>query len=157
MAHYVVAVGRVRHAALREACEEYATRARRYFRLEIREIPDSGRRTRRPEDARRLEGVGLLRAIPADAVGVALTRAGRGEDSRRFAALLGRWQREAREVAWVVGGAYGLDPPVLARCAHRLSLSPWTLPHELARLVLLEQLYRAGTILKGEPYHKGPR
>src|SRR5947209_7585680 len=67
------------------------------------------------------------------------------------------WPREARDVAFVIGGATGLDPAVFDRCDGRLSLSTWTLPHELARLVLLEQIYRAGTILRGEPYHKGSR
>jgi len=58
-------------------------------------------------------------------------------------------------VAFIIGGAYGLGEGVLARAQQKLSLSPMTLPHQLARLVLSEQLYRAGTILRGEPYHKG--
>ena len=84
-----------------------------------------------------------------------MTRAGRSEDSARFAGRVAGWQRAARDVALLIGGAFGLDPAVLGQCDAQLSLSPLTLPHELARLVLLEQLYRAGTILKGEPYHKG--
>jgi 23S rRNA (pseudouridine1915-N3)-methyltransferase len=69
------------------------------------------------------------------------------------------WLREEREkavrdVAFVIGGAYGLSEELLARAERRMALARWTLPHELARLVLVEQLYRAGTILRGEPYHK---
>ncbi len=58
-------------------------------------------------------------------------------------------------VAFIIGGAYGLGNDVLAQTQRKLSLSPMTLPHQVARLVLAEQLYRAGTILRGEPYHKG--
>jgi 23S rRNA (pseudouridine1915-N3)-methyltransferase len=155
MVFHMVAVGRVRNAALREACEAYQTRASRYFKLEISEIPDSGRRP--ANEALRIEGAALARRIPRGALAVALTREGKSEDSPSFARRLRRWQEEARDVAFLIGGAFGLERGLLDRCDGRLSLSPWTLPHELARLVLLEQLYRAGTLLAGEPYHKGPR
>lgn len=75
-------------------------------------------------------------------------------DSRTFAALLQRWREEGRDVAFLLGGANGLAPEVLRCASRRISLAPWTLPHELARLVLMEQFYRAGTIVRGEPYHK---
>ena len=60
----------------------------------------------------------------------------------------------AQNVAFVIGGAYGLGEAIRSRASRRLALAPWTLPHELARLVLAEQLYRAGTIMRGEPYNK---
>ena len=63
-------------------------------------------------------------------------------------------QKFRRDIAFVIGGAFGLGPSVRARATRSLQLAPWTLPHEMARLVLAEQLYRAGTILRGEPYHK---
>ena len=149
MVFHILAVGRVRDAALREACEKYASRAERYFKLKIVEVRDA--------DTRRLEGEALLRKIPPGTTAVALTREGESEDSPGFADRMTRWQRDAHDVFFVIGGAGGLDAAVLARCDGKLSLSRWTLPHELARVVLLEQIYRAGTILKGEPYHKGPR
>jgi 23S rRNA (pseudouridine1915-N3)-methyltransferase len=86
---------------------------------------------------------------------VALTRGGRAPTSEQFARQVGRWREEARDVAFLLGGAYGLADALIEGAATTLSLSPLTLPHELARLVLLEQLYRAGTIQRGEPYHKG--
>jgi 23S rRNA (pseudouridine1915-N3)-methyltransferase len=75
-------------------------------------------------------------------------------DSARFAGWLQDQREQARSVAFVIGGAHGLGESVRGRAAKRLSLAPWTLPHEVARLVLSEQLYRAGTIVRGEPYHK---
>ena len=75
-------------------------------------------------------------------------------DSTRFSAWLQGERERARDVVFMIGGAHGLDGAVVARADRRLSLAPWTLPHELARLVLAEQLYRAGTIVRGEPYHK---
>ena len=157
MIFHVVAVGRIRHGPIREACDEYKKRASRYFKLEIQEVPDSARGGRAGIEARRREAGGLLKALPRTSTAIALSREGGTEDSRGFAERMGRWQRDARDVAFVIGGATGLDPTVFDRCDGRLSLSSWTLPHELARLVLLEQIYRAGTILRGEPYHKGSR
>ena len=157
MVFHILAVGRVRDAALRDACEKYAGRAGRYFKLDIVEVPDSARGQRTGAEARRMEGAALLRKIPAGTTAVALTREGESEDSPGFADRMTRWQRDAHDVYFVIGGAGGLDPAVLERCDGKLSLSRWTLPHELARVVLLEQIYRAGTILRGEPYHKGPR
>ena len=151
----VVAVGRLRDAGLKRACEDYLHRAGRTLRLEVREVAEAGRRAARPDDARRVEAERLVAAAPAGARLVALTRAGRPVTSAELAALVGRWREEARDVALLLGGAFGLDPALLERADLRLSLSALTLPHELARVVLVEQLYRAVTILRGEPYHKG--
>lgn len=74
--------------------------------------------------------------------------------SEQFARWLQDLREKARDVAVLIGGAFGLSDVVRARAAVSISLAPWTLPHELARLVLAEQLYRAGTIIRGEPYHK---
>lgn len=152
----VVAVGRLRDPAMRAACDDYAARAGRYFRLDVREVAET--RGKITAAARlKMEGSKLLSAIPDGAQGVALTRGGVSLSSDAFAKRLHGWRQQARDVALVIGGAEGLDRAVLDRCATHLSLSPLTLPHEMARLVLLEQLYRAGTILKGEPYHRGQR
>lgn len=152
---HVVAVGRVRSAALREACDGYAARIRRYIKFELTEVRDAGRRDRDAQAARRTEATALERAIPNGARVVAVTRTGDAGTSDGLARRLAAWQREARDVALIIGGAHGLDNELLRQADGQLSLSPLTLPHELARLVLLEQLYRACTILSGEPYHKG--
>jgi 23S rRNA (pseudouridine1915-N3)-methyltransferase len=74
--------------------------------------------------------------------------------SSKFAAFVQDARERARDLAFVIGGAHGLAESFIAAAQTRLALAPWTLPHELARLVLAEQLYRAGTIVRGEPYHK---
>lgn len=150
---HVIAVGRVRDAAMRAACEEYLKRARRYLKVEVHEV--TAGKGRRPADVRKAEADRLMAVMPERSRGVALTRAGLRLDSPAFAERVADWRRDARDVALVLGGAAGLDDRVLARCEARLSLSAMTLPHELARVVLLEQIYRACTILNGEPYHKG--
>ena len=76
-------------------------------------------------------------------------------NSQDFAGRLEGWQREGRDVAFVIGGAFGLDASVRQACEETISLSDMTFPHELARVMLLEQIYRGNTILRGEPYHKG--
>jgi 23S rRNA (pseudouridine1915-N3)-methyltransferase len=98
----------------------------------------------------------ILAQIPPGATVVALTREGRPWSSVRLSRFLQECALSSvREVDFVVGGAFGLSAAVLERADRRLTLSSMTMPHELARLVLAEQLYRAGTIQRGEPYHKG--
>ncbi len=98
----------------------------------------------------------MLPRLPVGASVFALTREGKGMGSRALArALEEQAVRSSPGVAFLIGGAHGLSPSVLSRADRNLSLSDMTLPHEMARLVLAEQLYRAGTILRGEPYHKG--
>jgi len=150
---HVIAVGRVRDASLRAACDEYLTRTRRYITVDEHEVPAA--KARRPADVMKLEGERLLGRMPERARGVALVRTGKGMGSRAFAERLGSWRRDARDVALVIGGADGLDSAVLARCETHLSLSAMTFPHELARLMLYEQLYRPCSLLSGEPYPKG--
>jgi 23S rRNA (pseudouridine1915-N3)-methyltransferase len=154
---HVVAVGRVRDAALRAACDEYLRRVRRTARITLHEVAEAGRAGGTPAVTRRIEGERLRRALPAGALRVALTRGGRAHSSEQLARLVGRWREGARDVAFLIGGAHGLPESLIDDADASLSLSALTFPHELARLVLLEQLYRAGTILRGEPYHKESR
>jgi 23S rRNA (pseudouridine1915-N3)-methyltransferase len=151
----VVAVGRPRAPALAAAIREYETRAARYWPLESSEVREEPARGVGAEAVRAREGERLLAAVPVGALVVACDERGRTMTSPAFAEWLRR-EREtgARDVAFLVGGAYGLGDAVRAAAGMLLSLAPWTLPHELARLVLAEQLYRAGTIARGEPYHK---
>ncbi len=152
----VLAVGKVR-GTLAEAVGEYEERARHYWKLDVAEV-DAGAPGRDPAPERVMEAEGerLLARLPEGVSVFALTREGKAMGSRALArALEEHAVRSAPGVAFVIGGAYGLAPSVMARADRRLSLSAMTLPHEMARLVLAEQIYRAGTILRGEPYHKG--
>ena len=132
---------------------EYEARVRRYFELEVIEIR-AGR-----GDPRRVieeEGKGLLERLPRHSRVYALDRRGRPIGSRELAVDLSDVATYGPGSAtWLIGGAFGLSPAVLEASDRRISLSALTLPHELARLLLVEQLYRAGTIQRGEPYHKG--
>jgi 23S rRNA (pseudouridine1915-N3)-methyltransferase len=154
MVVHVLATGRLPSAALRAACDEYAERFGRFGRLTLREVR-AGPAHASPSERRRAEGERLLAAVPRGARTVALSRSGEAETSDGLARRLQAWRMAATDVAFLIGGAYGLSPQVLARCDARISLSALTLPHEIARLVLLEQLYRAATMLQGTPYHKG--
>lgn len=88
---------------------------------------------------------------------VALTRVGKALGSRELAQFMAKQALgSVQEVTFLIGGAFGLGKGILERSTLQLSISPMTLPHEIARLLLVEQLYRAGTILRNEPYHKGP-
>ena len=152
----VVAVGRVR-GALEAPVAEYEERARRYWKLETTEV-EAGAPGKDPAPGRVMEAEAqrILARLPEGFTVVALTRSGKGMGSRELASVLeSEAVRSSPGVAFVLGGAFGLSADVLARAQRRLSLSHLTLPHEMARLVLVEQLYRAGTLLRGEPYHKG--
>jgi 23S rRNA (pseudouridine1915-N3)-methyltransferase len=96
----------------------------------------------------------LLAALPPNAQVVACELTGRAMSSTQFAQWLQALREQAVDVGILIGGAFGLGDVVRRRATSSLSLAPWTMPHELARLVLVEQLYRAGTIVRGEPYHK---
>jgi 23S rRNA (pseudouridine1915-N3)-methyltransferase len=152
----VLVVGRVR-GVLADAVADYETRAGRYWSLEVLEVEAGGPgRSSPPAQVRADEGARILAKLPADHEVVALTRVGEALSSRNLAAYLEeKGTRSVPGVTFVIGGAFGLDDSVLRRARKRVSISAMTLPHEMARLVLAEQLYRAGTIVRGEPYHKG--
>lgn len=148
----IAAVGKPRNAALAAAIEHYETRAARYWPLDVREVREEG--TRAPVDiVLKKEGERLL-ARTAGATVIACDERGSAMTSPQFAEMLQAARERARDVAFVIGGAHGLAETVRSSAQQRIALAPWTLPHELARLVLAEQLYRAGTIVRGEPYHK---
>jgi 23S rRNA (pseudouridine1915-N3)-methyltransferase len=156
MKFIVAAVGRPRNAALAAAIEHYEGRASRYWPLEIREVREEPARggTSDPVPAVRNKEAERLRARVEGASIVACDERGRSMTSTVFATYLQEARERARDLAFVIGGAYGLGEPLLQSAQLRLALAPWTLPHEMARLILAEQLYRAGTIVRGEPYHK---
>jgi 23S rRNA (pseudouridine1915-N3)-methyltransferase len=151
----VAAVGKPRNAALAAAIEQYEERAAKYWPLDVRVVReesasrgDADAAAVREKEGERLDAkVGDATVIACDERGVAMT-------SAKFAQFLQTGRERAKDVAFVIGGAYGLSDSIRERAQTRLALAPWTLPHELARLVLAEQLYRAGTLVRREPYHK---
>lgn len=136
----VVAEGKLRQGPNRALCDDYLKRLRRYGKAEVVEVRQADQ---------------LRAAVPRNSYVVALTRRGTAWSSRELARRLQRWKLGGRDVAFLIGGAVGLPRSVVRAADDRWSLSALTLPHELARVVLLEQLYRAESILKGEPYHRG--
>jgi 23S rRNA (pseudouridine1915-N3)-methyltransferase len=150
----VAVVGKPRNAALGEAIRDYETRAARYWPLDVHEVREE-RATGIPIDkVKEREALRLSEKVPERAQTVACEVGGKSLSSEQFAELLQTAREQDRDLAFLIGGAFGLSPSVAKKSTMRLSLAPWTLPHEIARLVLVEQIYRAGTIVRGEPYHK---
>lgn len=150
----VAAVGRPKHRELAAATEEYERRAARYWPLEAREVREESARGRSSDEVRTREGERLLAAVRPVSVLVACDAEGTLMRSEEFAGWLLRSRDAGRDVAFLIGGAYGLSDDVRRKATLQLAFARWTLSHDLARLVLAEQLYRAGTIGRGEPYHK---
>lgn len=149
----LLAVGRLR-PAYREACDDYVRRIGRQVRFAEIEVREASRAptvaAQREEEAKRLRA-----RLPAGATLICLARDGSGWTSEELARRLGRWREDSRPLAFAIGGSSGLASSLLQAAAARWSLGPATLPHELARVVVVEQIYRGFTILRGEPYHKG--
>jgi 23S rRNA (pseudouridine1915-N3)-methyltransferase len=130
--------------------DEYLRRLSRHINCEIKEVKDAS-----GPEAVKTEGNGILAKLNQSTFVTLLDVTGRHLSSQELAAEIERWQiRAIREVAFVIGGADGVSPQVAERADFRLSLSFLTLTHEMARVVLIEQLYRAFTIIKGFPYQK---
>jgi len=147
-------VGKPRDRALLDLCNQYIKRCAPTFRVQWESVPQGDPRgSRRPERATKAEGVRLLRRIDRSEVNVALDERGRPRRSRELARWLGELRDQGRSLTLLVGGAHGLSSDVLDACSARLSLSSMTLPHEIALLVVAEQVYRAKTLIAGEPYH----
>jgi len=151
--YIILAVGRIKPGPERALFDHHAARLRPAPQvIEIAEGQGAN-----AGEIRRREGVALLAALPAGALGVALDLGAPAPSSEAFAALLTRWEEAARPIVFLIGGAEGLDPAVLARAEHRLSLGPMTWPHFLVRGMLAEQLFRAQAIRTNHPYHRAWR
>lgn len=145
--------GSAARGPLDEAARDYQSRLGRVFRIEETFVRASRREDRAPALAEEAERV--LGAVRDRDRLVALDREGKALPSEALAERLAAWMQAGHPaVVFALGSASGLGPQVLAKAHERLSFGPMTLPHDLARVVLWEQLYRASTILRGEPYHK---
>ena len=150
-------VGKTRFPFIREGMEEYRRRVVHYADFTIRELPDLKKPGSRPEKMVKLEeGIGILRSIDKADYVVLLDERGQASNSLEFAAFLEKRQHGSyKTLVFVIGGAYGFSEEVYQRADLALSLSKMTFSHEMIRLIFLEQLYRAFSIIRGEPYHHG--
>ncbi|MDR0875120.1 MAG: 23S rRNA (pseudouridine(1915)-N(3))-methyltransferase RlmH [Clostridiales Family XIII bacterium] len=146
----IICIGNLKEPYLRDACAEYVKRLTPYARVAVTELKEA--RTSA------LEGEAILGALDTAAAGaftVALAIEGKRLSSENFAARIGQLGVDGQShIAFVIGGSGGLAPAVLKRADLCLSFSDMTFPHQLMRVILLEQIYRAFRILRGEPYHK---
>jgi 23S rRNA (pseudouridine1915-N3)-methyltransferase len=151
----VIAVGERMPAWVDAALADYLERLPREWRTTLVTVRAVRRGAGRPAaDALAAESQRLLAAVPRGALLVALDERGTQLATRQFAARLARWREQHGVIAFVIGGADGLHDEVRQRAAFLLSLSAMTLPHALARVLLVEQLYRAVSLLAGHPYHR---
>ena len=148
----IVAVGKIKEKFFQDAIGEYSKRLSRYCRLEIVQTADE----KTPEgQIKDREGERILSAIKEDSFVIALAIDGKAPDSVELAKQIEKWQVGGRDhLVFVIGGSLGLSKRVLDRADYRLSFSKMTFPHQLMRVILLEQIYRSFRIIHGEPYHK---
>jgi len=151
----LICVGRMSQRHLQEGVEEFTTRLRRYLPLELIELKEEKAGKKPDVDrVRDREGLRILEKIPARGPVIVLDERGRGLDSAGMARLVEKEMLSGTEyLTWIIGGPYGLSDQVRKRADRILSLSEMTFPHQMVRLILAEQLYRAMTIIRREPYH----
>nr|WP_249310631.1 23S rRNA (pseudouridine(1915)-N(3))-methyltransferase RlmH [Bacillus sp. FJAT-49736] len=155
----IIAVGKLKEKYLKQGIDEYLKRLTAYAKVEIIEVPDE----KAPEvlseiemeQVKQKEGERILSKITQDTYVIALAIQGKMKSSEELADDLDKLATYGKsKIAFVIGGSLGLSSEVLSRSNERLSFSKMTLPHQLMRLVLVEQVYRAFRINRGEPYHK---
>lgn len=153
MRAWIIAVGDRMPAWVESGYAEYAKRLSRELPMQLVEVTAKSRgdQARIKSD----EGAAMIAAIPKGAHVVALDGRGKPWSSEELSVQLGRWRMLGKDLAFLIGGADGLDDTVLARTDQRWSLGPLTLPHPIVRVVLAEQLYRAASLLANHPYHRG--
>ena len=155
----LICVGKLKEAFYRDGAAEYAKRLGAYCKLNIVELPEE-RLPQNPtqgqiDAALEKEAAAIRAKLPPSASVVALCVEGKEHSSEAFAGLLSAWaQSPAKHLVFLIGGSYGLDEGLKREAWLRLSMSPMTFPHHLARVMLLEQLYRAFKINEGSSYHK---
>lgn len=151
----ILCMGRTREPFIREGVEKYSRFLKHYADLDIRELKEEKIQDLKQAPAiRKREAERIFKALPSGALMISLDERGEEFTSHEFAAWLkSALESGSREIVFVLGGALGLDEQVTAGAKKVLALSRWTFTHEMARLVLLEQLYRAFTIITGKTYH----
>lgn len=155
----IICVGRVKEKYLRQGIDEYMKRLTSYAKVEIMEVPDEkapeNLSENEMEQIKEREGKRILAKIAPDAYVIALAIEGKQKSSEQFAESLDKLATYGNsKISFIIGGSLGLSDEILTRANEQLSFSQMTFPHQLMRLILLEQIYRAFRIIKGEPYHK---
>lgn len=155
----ILCVGKVKEAYLRDGIAEYSKRLSRYCKLEIIEVADEKTPDRASEvvedQIKSVEGIRMKRYIPDDAWVIALAIEGKQLDSPTLAREIEQiGVRSIGHIMFVIGGSLGLSTDILKRADYKLSFSKMTFPHQLMRMILLEQIYRSYRIINHEPYHK---
>ncbi|SDN86087.1 23S rRNA (pseudouridine1915-N3)-methyltransferase [Psychrobacillus sp. OK028] len=155
----IISVGKLKEKYLKMGIEEYTKRLGAYAKIDLVEVPDE----KAPENlseadmeiVKKKEGDRILAKIGADTYVIALAIEGKMKTSEQLASDVESLMTYGRsKIAFVIGGSLGLHEEVMKRSDEKLSFSKMTLPHQLMKLVLVEQIYRAFRIMKGEPYHK---
>ncbi|GKU25875.1 23S rRNA (pseudouridine(1915)-N(3))-methyltransferase RlmH [Clostridium folliculivorans] len=155
----LITVGKIKEKYLKDAIDEYSKRLKRYCKLDIIELPDE----KTPDNAsekeelqiKEKEGQLILKSIKDTMYVVALDLKGNMISSEEFSTLIGDLGVNGEsQLCFVIGGSLGLSREVIQRANYKLCFSKMTFPHQLFRVMLLEQIYRAYRIMKGEPYHK---
>jgi len=155
----IITVGKLKEKYLKLGIEEYIKRLSSYSRIEIIEVPDE----KAPEvlseaemlQVKKKEGERILAKVPTDAHVIALAIEGKQKSSEELADTIDKLGTYGKsKVTFIIGGSLGLSDEVLKRADEKLSFSKMTFPHQLMRLILVEQVYRAFRINRGEPYHK---
>ncbi|SMC26313.1 23S rRNA (pseudouridine1915-N3)-methyltransferase [Clostridium acidisoli DSM 12555] len=155
----VITVGKIKEKFLRDAIDEYSKRLSRYCKLNIIEVQDE----KTPDNAsekdeqiiKEKEGLGILKYVKDNMYVVALDLKGKMLSSEELSSFIKDLEvRGDSNLCFIIGGSIGISSPVLNRANYKLCFSKMTFPHQLMRVILLEQVYRGYRIMKGEPYHK---
>ncbi len=155
----IIAVGKVKEKYLQDGIAEYEKRLRPLLKLRIIEIVEEKRPAHTPASqeipVKNAEGNRIIAAVAPESYPIALDVYGVNWSSQDLARSMKKWEIACRNnITFVIGGDLGLSDSVVSHCQLRLSLSPLTFTHQMARMILLEQIYRAEKINRGEPYHK---
>lgn len=151
----IVAVGKMRNDSFRNLTDDYLGRLVHYMPVQEIEVRESRVTSQNLQKGLMEEAEAMRSASSAGTISVALDERGKQLTSREFAGWVNEWMiTGTRYISFYIGSANGLDPAFRGQCQRRLSLAKMTLPHEMARMMLAEQMYRAMSIIRGEPYHR---
>lgn len=153
----ILAIGSIKESYVKLGIEEYQKRLSRFVDLTITEVPEAVAKTSNEEDIKKalqVDAVQLIKVIPQGSYVIMLDRQGQSFHSEALAKRIDTIQQKSGQITLIIGASHGLDQSILSLAKEKWSFSSLTFPHQLFRLLLLEQLYRSMTILKGHPYHK---